>query len=598
MLPLFFSDKKRYSVKKILLLFFCLFLAVLMAGLLFLAVYLMQWARENTRENHGKLLESYTNEIDIWVNSLYDFNLNLYTSNYDFQVLAQGGNIERQLIHENSLRNLVNYRTYKTGAIFIFDQNQTIDIYKFGSDYSARDFLEGVVLKEAILEFGRGLTIQECFAWTTFAHAGRIYLLNNFRSGNLNVCSMIDLERTAALINKDNEDGNIYFAFSAGKRFLTEAGAFAEKEAGDSVWQEKPPLNLFGNSYVLTGEELTNTNVSLCVMETLTLLNGYSRIAMVILLVVFGILTALVITVFRVMSRYLLYPLKQIAGASEMLTDTGAENTPRKLAEPGGNGRDRHFLEIEKINDALNDLVRTKVNLENENQKRQQEEEHAQLQYYQLQTRSHFFVNCLKSLYGMLEAGQYGKMQRMIIAFSNHIRYVFHDNMSTVTLREEIREVNDYHSIIAMDRMTPIIVIENIEESLMEYRVPPLSVQTFLENSFQYSRRENKSLQIVICAERLVQNEKCFLKLKISDNGEGFSRDVLERLNAPESCQFEQYHVGIGNLKRRLQLIYHQDFSIHFYNDLKGGACVVMYIPALTGQDEQWMPVTGRGGVT
>ena len=125
-----------------------------------------------------------------------------------------------------------------------------------------------------------------------------------------------------------------------------------------------------------------------------------------------------------------------------------------------------------------------------------------------------------------------------------------------------------------------------------------MSLFSFLENSFQYSRRENKSLQIVICAERLVQNEKCFLKLKISDNGEGFSRDVLERLNAPESCQFEQYHVGIGNLKRRLQLIYHQDFSIHFYNDLKGGACVVMYIPALTGQDEQWMPVTGRGGVT
>ncbi len=579
----FFSDKKGYSVKRILILFFCLFLTVLVAGLLFLAVYLMRSAREAARENHRRLLESYTNEIDIWVNSLYDFNLNLYTSNYDFQVLAQGGTIDRQLLHENSLRNLVNYRTYKTGAIFIFDQEKTIDIYKFGADYSARDFLDGVVLKEAIQEFCRELTLQECFVWRTFAQDERIYLLNNFRSENLNVCSMIDLERTASLINKDNEDGNVYFAFSAGEHFLTETGTFGEME--ENSRQEKGQL--FGSSYVLSGEKLTNTNVSLCVMETLSLLNGYSRIAMVILLLVFGILTALVITVFRMMSRYLLYPLKQIANASEMLTEAGAENLPLKLTEPGSRGQNRHFMEIEKINDALNDLLQTKVSLENENLKRQQEEEHAQLQYYQLQTRSHFFVNCLKSLYGMLEAGQYGKMQRMIIAFSNHIRYVFHDNMTTVTLREEIREVNDYHSIIAMDRMTPIIVIENIGEELMEYRVPPLSVQTFLENSFQYSRRENKSLQIVISAEMLIQEEKAFLKLKIVDNGKGFSRDVLERLNSPENSQYEQYHVGIGNLKRRLQLIYHQECSIHFYNDLKGGACVVMYIPALTGQEER-----------
>ena len=159
----FFSDKKGYSVKRILTLFFCLFLTVLVAGLLFLAVYLMRSAREAARENHRRLLESYTNEIDIWVNSLYDFNLNLYTSNYDFQVLAQGGTIDRQLLHENSLRNLVNYGTYKTGAIFIFDQEKTIDIYKFGADYSARDFLDGVVLKEAIQEFCRELTLHESF---------------------------------------------------------------------------------------------------------------------------------------------------------------------------------------------------------------------------------------------------------------------------------------------------------------------------------------------------------------------------------------------------------------------------------------------------
>ena len=181
----------------------------------------------------------------------------------------------------------------------------------------------------------------------------------------------------------------------------------------------------------------------------------------------------------------------------------------------------------------------------------------------------------------MLESQQYNRMQRMILAFSNHIRYIFHDNMVLVTLREEIREINDYYSIIAMDRERPVIIIQNIVENIYDCMVPPLVIQTFIENSMKYSGTSCKNLQIVVTGEKTILENKERIKLKITDNGEGFTYHVLEKLNSSEDYSYEQYHVGINNLKRRLQLLYHQDYSIHFYNDLEGGACVIMYLPVM-----------------
>lgn len=500
-------------------------------------------------------------------------------SNYDFQVLSQGTQISQKYLHESNLRNLITYRVYDTGAIFIFNQNDC-EIYKFGSDYSAQDFLSNVALKNDIVEYCRNMKLEECFQWTVYTRKNQNYLLLNFRLNDLNVCSMLDLDRTAYAINKQNDTNNIYFVFSGNNTFLSNVGKLKGVEYDRC--EIKKNVRIHGQNYVFSEVEITGTPVSLSIFETTDFLNEYSKIAILILIVAFGILTILVFIIFKMMSRFLLYPLKQIVNASELLiSEKGETLSADEIIRKETQERSIQLVELEKINEALGNLLDTKIHLENENLKRKQEEEHAQLQYLQLQTRTHFFVNCLKSLYGMLESQQYNRMQRMILAFSNHIRYIFHDNMVLVTLREEIREINDYYSIIAMDRERPVIIIQNIVENIYDCMVPPLVIQTFIENSMKYSGTSCKNLQIVVTGEKTILENKERIKLKITDNGEGFTYHVLEKLNSSEDYSYEQYHVGINNLKRRLQLLYHQDYSIHFYNDLEGGACVIMYLPVM-----------------
>jgi two-component system sensor histidine kinase YesM len=570
---------RKYSLKNILIHFFIGFVIILCGGLVMIAVYIVGESKDSLHRNHRYILNSYVNELNGCIDNLYDLNLSLYMSNYDFQVLSQGTQISQKYLHESNLRNLITYRVYDTGAIFIFNQNDC-EIYKFGSDYSAQDFLSNVALKNDIVEYCRNMKLEECFQWTVYTRKNQNYLLLNFRLNDLNVCSMLDLDRTAYAINKQNDTNNIYFVFSGNNTFLSNVGKLKGVEYDRC--EIKKNVRIHGQNYVFSEVEITGTPVSLSIFETTDFLNEYSKIAILILIVAFGILTILVFIIFKMMSRFLLYPLKQIVNASELLiSEKGETLSADEIIRKETQERSIQLVELEKINEALGNLLDTKIHLENENLKRKQEEEHAQLQYLQLQTRTHFFVNCLKSLYGMLESQQYNRMQRMILAFSNHIRYIFHDNMVLVTLREEIREINDYYSIIAMDRERPVIIIQNIVENIYDCMVPPLVIQTFIENSMKYSGTSCKNLQIVVTGEKTILENKERIKLKITDNGEGFTYHVLEKLNSSEDYSYEQYHVGINNLKRRLQLLYHQDYSIHFYNDLEGGACVIMYLPVM-----------------
>ena len=77
--------------------------------------------------------------------------------------------------------------------------------------------------------------------------------------------------------------------------------------------------------------------------------------------------------------------------------------------------------------------------------------------------------------------------------------------------------------------------------------------------------------------------ERPYLRLRLSDNGAGYSSEVLKKLSEPDE-QFEQYHIGISNLRRRMALIYQNDYQIAFFNAPNGGACSLIYLPMQTEQ--------------
>jgi sensor histidine kinase YesM len=147
-----------------------------------------------------------------------------------------------------------------------------------------------------------------------------------------------------------------------------------------------------------------------------------------------------------------------------------------------------------------------------------------------------------------------------------------------VTLKSELAEAQDYYQIIQMDRANPSLLNLEVDESLMDYKVPPLVVQTFLENSYKYNPGINKFLRFHVKVDQIEMEKKPYIRLRLSDNGVGYGNEILKKLSEVDE-QFEQHHVGISNLRRRMTLIYQKDYQMAFFNLPDGGACSLIYLP-------------------
>lgn len=275
---------------------------------------------------------------------------------------------------------------------------------------------------------------------------------------------------------------------------------------------------------------------------------------------------------YRLLRKMLISPLNQIIDATRQIEEGVAavqsETNPlREMAE---------------IQEALAKLVEQKVTLAKENLCWREQKEHALLQYYQLQTRSHFFLNCLKSIHGLTVQGEREKTINIIGMFSNHLRYVFHDSLNFVTVQAELDEVRDYFGIIEAERSDHILLQQNIDPDLLDFRVPPLIIQTFLENFNKHNAQGGKILRFGIHIDSVEMEGRQYMRIRMTDNGVGYSEEALQSLQSQDGL-FEQYHVGVQNLCRRIDILYHGQYEKAFFNSPCGGAVSIFYLPFSAG---------------
>ncbi len=245
--------------------------------------------------------------------------------------------------------------------------------------------------------------------------------------------------------------------------------------------------------------------------------------------------------------------------------------------------------EFQEVNVTFNEMMMEIKNLKIESWERRLQKNRAELQYLQLQIKPHFFLNCLKNLYGMAELKCYEKMQDMIIQISSYLRYFFKDNMSLVTIDDEINHVKNYITLQKYSLEQDVECVIEIEEQLKACIIPVLLIQPFVENSIKYGRKKNQTLQITIRIIELKLEDENLLDIIITDNGNGFNQDVLGQLNTQTPYQYTENNVGIANIRQRLFLIYGEKAMLQC-NNLKEGAQSEMILPVKVSKEtmESW----------
>ena len=177
----------------------------------------------------------------------------------------------------------------------------------------------------------------------------------------------------------------------------------------------------------------------------------------------------------------------------------------------------------------------------------------------------------------MCEQKKHDKLQPMVLQISKYLRYYFKDNMSLVTLAEELEYVENYVALQKDSMLQQVQYTVDVEEHLKRCHIPVLVVQTFVEHSFKYAQKQGDILKIHIKIIKLETEDKPFLDISISDNGNGFSNEILNYINHDTMIEHRQNQVGISNVKQRLLLLYGEDGVVQCSNYTNGAQCEIIF---------------------
>ena len=285
---------------------------------------------------------------------------------------------------------------------------------------------------------------------------------------------------------------------------------------------------------------------------------------MLLLSVFFAIL---LLRCYRMLKRDFLNPLEQMVETMEQIGDDGLES---RLCV---RNQVKEYKKMESTFNAMMDRIKELKILA---YVRLIQAQQTELQYYQIQIRPHFFLNCMKNLYAMTAARKYTQMQEMILTLSEYLRAVLKDHDMIVPLEKELDSVRSYVKLQQMSSARPPEDEEDVSPQLMQLGIPPMSLLTFVENSFKYEKSGEGAMQILIKARLFLDGEEKFVNITIMDNGKGFPEEVLEILNDPEK-RMPGEHMGINNVEQRFSLVYQKPCSFVYSN--MNGACVDIFIP-------------------
>lgn len=211
----------------------------------------------------------------------------------------------------------------------------------------------------------------------------------------------------------------------------------------------------------------------------------------------------------------------------------------------------------------------------------------AQLKYLQAQINPHFLFNTLNAgaQLAMMEGAD--KTTLFIENMADFFRFNIKSFDQDSTLRDEIKLVDTYVYILNVRFSGKINFYKEIDESVLNYKVPSMILQPVVENSVNYGIRDI-DYEGKICLKALQTKESIIIT--IYDNGAGMEQKTIDRILSLDiendniereiNITKDSNGIGLGNVINRLKLYYNEENIFHIHSDGSNkGTTVTIIIP-------------------
>ncbi|MEH7082017.1 sensor histidine kinase [Neobacillus drentensis] len=205
----------------------------------------------------------------------------------------------------------------------------------------------------------------------------------------------------------------------------------------------------------------------------------------------------------------------------------------------------------------------------------QKQKRNAELAALQQQINPHFLYNTLTSIKFMVQQGSKEETEATINALISLLQNTIGNVSETNTIGQEVDNLKNYVLINQKRYGNRIKVNYFIAPDCIEYHVPKLILQPFMENSFFHGFNHKPGGYINV----LVWQEEHTLICEVVDNGDGM--EVSSENKLPNTKRKQQMFSGIGvrNVHERIQLIYGEQFGVTITSKIGEGTKVRLEMP-------------------
>lgn len=547
----------------------------LIALLIYNNIYSVNVIHNQVAASNKNLMSIYMKQIDAQLAEAERHLVSLTMTDLNVQAMGEQVSEDRYMLAKSAVsRRLISDLTiypYTDGFyVYSMTRHDEVEAYKGSLTYAD---LSGI--RKEMESKVKQLSNQPFYLnaqWKVQQMNGKFYLYRLIRDQNLFVGAWVKVStlleplkgmrvgEKGALFVLDDQGRTLY-----GTRDLSHEGLdFAR--SFDHYY-----LSGTSNAYLIVGESsgkggfsLTAAIPDLSILENLPYLSRATAIVIALALLMLPLS-------FLFLQQVLLLPLRKMVRAMRLIGEGNFSLRIEPTPAPD---------EIQLVNRTFNTMISRIEELKIHVYEEQISKQRAELKHLQLQINPHFFMNTLNILYNLAQVKQFGLIQETTMSLVHYFRYMLQSNQTLVTLSDELLHIRNYLHIQQMRFPNTFAYDIHVPAYLEKTAIPPLMLQTIVENTIKHAVQTNEPIQLTIEVELDDLAEEPMVNIVIRDNGEGYSEAALEgsrdgRIPVDERGE----HIGLWNVRERLRLQFGDRARMECYNDDPQGAVTEIIIP-------------------
>lgn len=194
-----------------------------------------------------------------------------------------------------------------------------------------------------------------------------------------------------------------------------------------------------------------------------------------------------------------------------------------------------------------------------------------ELDVMQSQIKPHFLFNSFDAISALILMNDTKNASKIVKALGKFYRSFLMNGNEEITIKEELDIIKNYLTIQKIRFGDKFNVVMNIDEGVLNYKIPKLILQPLVENALNHGVR-NKDGQGIISIKALYDNDQ--IRLIVEDNGKGMSEEKIREIESGMSKG-----VGLKSTIERLKIYYNSADVVKIYSKIDEGTKIEITIP-------------------